>query len=125
MQEKSKFSVSARLKSFGYAWKGISGTLIYQHNFRIQLVAALLVILAGFLFSISAAEWLVVFITIALVLSLEAINTAIEHLVDHLSKERSTEAGRIKDLAAGAVLISSIFAVIIALIIFIPKILKL
>ncbi len=105
--------------------KGICNIIGHQHNFRIQLAATLLVIIAGYFFSISPTEWLIIILTVALVLSLEAVNTAIEYMVDHISKEHSPEAGRIKDIAAGAVLIASIFSVIIALIIFLPKILSL
>jgi diacylglycerol kinase len=125
MAAQRKFSIHARLRSFRYAWRGIGKVLRHQHNFLIQGAVALLTILAGFIFSVSPTEWIVILTVVALVLSLEAINTAIEHLVDFITKEHDPAAGMIKDIAAGAVLIASFFSVIIGLIIFLPKILDL
>jgi len=84
-----------------------------------------LVVFAGFYFSLSNFEWTVLVLAIALVLSLEMINSAIEYMVDLVSKDYNPVAGKVKDVAAGAVLIAAIFAIIIGLIIFIPKIFKL
>jgi diacylglycerol kinase (ATP) len=119
----NKFSIRKRLISFRYAFHGIKSGLRRQYNFWIQSAIAVLIIIAGFFLSISNIEWIVLLLTIALVLSLEMINTAIESLVDLVSKDHNPEAGRVKDIAAGAVLLAAIFAVIIGLIIFIPKIL--
>lgn len=119
------FSILNRLISFRYAFNGILGALRHQHNIWIQLVIAALVVIAGFIFSVSRIEWTVLILTITIVLSLEMVNTAIEYLVDLVSKDYHPVAGKVKDIAAGAVLIASIFAVITGLIIFIPKILSL
>jgi len=122
---RKKSSFTARLLSFRYAFRGILCMTRAQPNFRIQLVFAVLVILAGFFFSISGFEWIVLMLTIAIVLSLEMLNSAIEYLVDLVTQEDNPLAGKVKDIAAGAVLIAAIFAMIIGLIIFIPKILSL
>ena len=116
-----KFSIIARLKSFGYAINGIFYCLKTQHNFWIHLVAVAVVVSLGFLFDVSKAEWLFLIFAFGMVLSLEIVNTAIEFLVDLLSPEHQKIAGLAKDLAAGAVLIGAIAAAIIGLIIFVPK----
>ena len=73
---------------------------------------------AGFYFHVSANEWLVLLLISALVLALETINSAIEKLCDLYTKETHPQIKRIKDIAAGAVLISAIFALVIAIVIF-------
>jgi len=90
-------------------------------NFRIHLVAILMVVLAGWYFHLSANEWLWIIFTIGLVLVTELLNTAIEILVDLVSPDFNIQAGRVKDVAAGAVVIAAIISVVIGSIIFIPK----
>lgn len=86
---------------------------------------ALLVVVMGFLFRINYLEWISICLCIALVLSLELINTSIEKTIDLLHPNFNERAGEIKDMAAAAVLVAAIISVIIGLIIFIPKILEL
>lgn len=93
-----------------------------QHNAWIHLAAALLVIFAGFYFSISEIEWIAVTLAIGFVFSAEAFNTSIEWLVDKISPEYDPVAGKIKDVAAGAVLIAAIAAAVTGIIVFYPKI---
>ena len=109
--------MSAFFKSFVYAWKGIQLSL-KQRNFKIQITLGLLSVILGFLFKIYWSEWCIILICVGAVLTLEMLNTAIELLVDLVSPGFNEKAGRIKDLAAGAVLITSIFSAIIGLIIF-------
>lgn len=90
-------------------------------NFRIHLVAILMVVLAGWYFHLSPNEWLWIIFTIGLVLVTELLNTAIEILVDLVSPDFNIQAGRVKDVAAGAVVIAAIISVVIGSIIFIPK----
>jgi undecaprenol kinase/diacylglycerol kinase (ATP) len=80
-----------------------------------------MVVVAGWHFSISVAEWLAIVLCVGAVLVTELINTAIETLVDMVSPEFNVKAGLVKDIAAAAVLIAAIMAVIVALIIFVPK----
>ena len=82
----------------------------------------LIVIVAGFIFKISVMEWIACLLLFALVISLELINTAIETTVDIAMPEINEKAKYAKDIAAGAVLFSAIIAVIVGLIIFLPKI---
>lgn len=106
--------------SFRYALKGIATAFIKERNMKIHAVAVVLVVWAGFYFHIESTQWLILLLTIAFVIGLEMINTAIEALVDLVTEEYRRLAAIAKDVAAGAVLISSIIAVIIGLIIFVP-----
>jgi len=117
-----KFNFIDRIKGFKYAFNGIKFTLLTQHNFLIHLFCAAAAIAMGYYFNISKNEWLAIIIVIGLVLAAEVFNTAIEEVVNMISPQRNIKAGIIKDLAAGAVLILAITALIIGLIIFIPKI---
>jgi diacylglycerol kinase len=110
---------------FGWAWRGVLVLFRTQANARIHTVIAVAVVVAGFVFHISAGEWCAVVGAIALVLVAEAINTAIEAVVDLASPEVHPLAGRAKDVAAGAVLIAAIVAVIIGLLVFGPHLLVL
>ncbi len=109
------------IKSFGYALSGIAYTVKTQANFRIHLVAVILVGLAGRYFRLSAADWLWIIMAIGLVLITELLNTAIEKLTDLVSPEFNPLAGKVKDIAAGAVLVAAFISLITGLIIFIPK----
>lgn len=109
-----------RLKSFQYAFKGLFHLLRKEHNARIHLCVLLLVFLAGWYFEIKRYEWIAVLLCMALVMSLEAMNTAIERLTDLASPEYHPLAGQAKDVAAAAVLWAAIFAVIIGCYVFFP-----
>lgn len=110
------------LKGFYFAFNGIKYSFKTQLNFRIHALLALLAIVLGFVFQLSIQEWLWVILAILLVLIFELINTAIETLVDLIAPDYNVKAGLIKDISAGSVLLSAILALIIGLIIFLPKI---
>ena len=118
----NRFSIRERAHSFRYAFNGIKILFTKEHNARIHLVISLLVIGSGFLLNITREEWFTVLILIGLVLSLEAINSAIEALSDFVSPQKSEMIKAVKDLSAAAVLIASVIAIICGCIIFIPKI---
>lgn len=122
MSKKDSFLVN-RLKSVGYAFKGAVLLLKTEASIKIQFVIALILTVAGFYFNISTTEWIVQLLSIGLVMSVEGINTAIEEIADFMHPERHQKIGFIKDIAAGAVFIASVFTVIIGLIIYLPKIL--
>jgi diacylglycerol kinase len=107
-------------KRFGYAFKGLK-IVLHQQNFLIHLAIASLVIVAGFYTGVSFVEWCILILTISMVLAMETINTAIEKLVDFVSPGFHVQAGMVKDLSAGAVLLTAVGAVIVGLIIFLPK----
>ena len=108
-------------KSFGYALSGIAYTTKTQLNFKIHLLAIVVVTLLGYFCKLSTGEWLWIVLAIGLVLVTELLNTAIELLVDLVSPGFNALAGKVKDVAAGAVLVSAVIAVFIGVIIFIPK----
>lgn len=116
----SKFSIKSRIASFGYAIKGILKLLKSEPNFQIEVVVAAVVTIAGFLVELTTTEWLFQVAAIGLVLSSEALNTAVEKLADTVQPERDKRIELVKDVAAGAVLLTSIAAVIIGVIIYSP-----
>lgn len=120
-----KFSLRKRGMSFKYALRGIGQFFIHTHNAWIHLAATVAVVIAGLFFDLSTPEWLFLIVAMGMVWTAEAINTAIEFLVNLVSPGYNKLAGTIKDIAAGAVLLAAICAAIIGLFIFIPHISKL
>ncbi len=122
-QENKAFSPKARVNSFTYAFKGLKLFFTTQHNSWIHLLAAFSVIAAGLFFSITKTEWLFVVVAISLVFIAEMLNTAVEFLVDLVSHEYNETAGKVKDLAAGAVLFAAMMAAVIGVLVFGPYLL--
>ncbi|MHB1920729.1 MAG: diacylglycerol kinase family protein [Chitinophagaceae bacterium] len=121
MSEKEKFSVKKRIRSFGYAFEGLVDFFIQEHNARIHLVAATGVILSGFYFHLSGRDWIALIFAMGLVISAEAFNSCMEKLADIISPDQDKRIKYIKDLSAGAVLVTALTAAIIGAIIFFPK----
>ena len=121
MSKKESFFIN-RLKSIGFAFKGFAYLLKTESSIQIQCAIAIFITVIGLIFNISRTEWLVQFLVIGLLLSIEGINTAIEKLADFIHPEHHKKIGLIKDIAAGAVFIASMISIIIGLIIYIPKI---
>lgn len=116
---------SGFIKSAGFAIQGLKQFFTSERNGRIQAVIAAAVFLAGLLFSISMMEWLIIILFTALVLSLEMFNSALEKLCDKVNPEIDPQIKLIKDMAAGAVLWTSLLAAVAGTCIFIPKIIEL
>lgn len=114
------FSLADRIRSVGYALKGLRFALITQHNFRIQLVLAIACVGLGLLWRISAEDWRWAILAIAMVLTAELVNTAFEHLCDVVQPELHASVKAAKDVAAGAVLVTSLGAAIIGALVFWP-----
>ncbi len=110
-----------RIESFGFAFKGIATLIRTQDNARIHLFAIFIVSILGFLLKLSTIEWCFIIFAFVLVLAAEAFNTAIEFIVDLVSPHYHPLAGKAKDVAAAAVLITAVGAAIIGMIIFGPK----
>ena len=119
------YSFKKQMKSFTFAWKGILTCAGHEQNITFHLLAAIVVVVAGFIFHITHVEWMVVMLCIGTVIAAELFNSAIERLVDLVSPERNKIAGEVKDIAAGAVLVTAIAAAIVGLIVFLPYILAL
>lgn len=111
-----------RIHSFKYAIRGIRMVIKSEKNMQIHLIVAVLVVIAGWFFNINTIEWMLCMLCFGLVFGAEMVNTSIENLVDLASPKKHELAGKAKDMAAGAVLISALFAAVVGLIIFIPRI---
>lgn len=111
-----------RIQSFKYAFNGLICVASTEANFQIHIAAAAAAIFLGFYLGISRTEWCLVLLCFAAVLSAEALNSAVEKLTDLVSPGRRPEAGAVKDIAAGAVLLSAVMAAVIGGLIFFPKI---
>lgn len=105
------------LRSFRFAGQGIFDLFRYENNAKVHLLAAIAVIGVGFWLQLSALEWAIILTQIGLVWAAEAVNTAIEKLCDVVSPAHHPTIGKVKDMAAGAVLILTIMAVVIGLLI--------
>lgn len=117
-------ALAAFLAGFAHAARGLKGA-ISQRNFRVELAIAGLVLLAGWQLRISATEWALLVLCIFWVLSMEAINTAVETLADRVSHERDPLIGQAKDIAAAGVLLAACGAALIGLIVFLPHVIPL
>ena len=116
--------LTGRLRSFGHAFRGLAILLRTQHNARIHAAATVMVVAAGALFGISPAEWALIALAIVCVWVAEALNTAIEFLVNLASPEPHPLAGKAKDVAAGAVLVAASGSVIVGALVFGPHLLR-
>ncbi|MDO5561361.1 MAG: diacylglycerol kinase family protein [bacterium] len=122
-QKKKNFFFSAL-----YAWRGIVWNVDQESHMRFHFFACVVIGLLAYVLKVSVAEWLTLFVLFALVPTLEILNSAIEELCNTVRDELklSYQATKVpRDLAAGAVLWTSIISIIISLIIFAPKIIAL
>ncbi len=103
---------------FQYALKGIRSAMKSEFNFRLHLFSAAVTIILGFVLKVSTAEWCVLILAIGFVLVTELMNTAIEQLVNLVQPDFHPIAGKVKDIAAGAVFVAAICALICGLFIF-------
>ncbi len=112
-------------KSFQHAFTGLKYFFLQDRNGKIHLAATILVIAFSFTLKISSGEWVIVLLCIAIVMALEMINASIEKLCDLVQPDFHHVIKIIKDICAGAVLLAAIVSVVIACIIFIPKMIEL
>lgn len=109
------------LRSFGYAFEGVAYILRTQRNARIEIGIALSAVALAAWLGMSAVEWAVLVITIALVMALEWVNTSLELAVSLASPERHPSAKAAKDVAAACVLLGAIASIVVALLLFAPR----
>ena len=121
-KNKRKWKNRDVISSLEFALTGIFTAFKEEKNMRSHVLSAIAAIIAGLIFRISATEWLLLLLSIFLVIAFEIMNSAVENVVDLASDYHfSMRAKNAKDMAAGAVLVVSGFAVITGLIIFLPK----
>ena len=111
------------LRSFGYAFEGVAYILRTQRNARIEIAIAIAAVILAAWLGISAVEWAVLVITIALVMALEWMNTSLELAVSLASPERDPSAKAAKDVAAACVLLGAVVSVVVGLLILAPRLL--
>jgi diacylglycerol kinase len=124
-KKKSDFSLKDRFRSFRFAFSGIYNLFRYEHNAWIHLLILILVVLTGIFLAISTFEWIAIAIMGGFVFACECFNTSIEFLSDFISPGIDENIKKVKDIAAAGVLFSVIASVIVGLIIFLPRLIKL
>ncbi|MDQ5943252.1 MAG: diacylglycerol kinase [Patescibacteria group bacterium] len=108
--------------SFRYAFRGLKIVLSSEYNARLHLLFAILALVLSILLRISIEEWLFVVISIIMVFFAEIVNTAIEKTLDLISQKHNQLVKLIKDMTAAGVLVTAIGAIIVASIVFLPRI---
>ena len=127
LRDKKKHNVSLKgyLEDFKYAKDGLKSAYQNEQSLWLHAICTIGIIILGFLLQISFNEWAVIVIALVIVLVVELLNTAIEATVDLVTEEKKPMAKVAKDCASGAVGIISIIALIIGIMIFLPKIIAL
>lgn len=124
-KRKKQFGIKKQLYNFKYCFDGIFYALTNEQSMISHFLIAFVTIVLGFLVKLSKWEWFLVIILIALVIAVEFINTSIEAVVDMVMPDIHPLAKIAKDTASAAVLVVAIAALIIGLIIYIPKVIAL
>ncbi len=114
--------VKGRVKSLKFAILGAYKLITTEHSIMVQFTICILMTIVGFLVKISPMEWCLQVFSMGLVLSIEGLNTAVEKIADFIHPEHNKKIGFIKDISAGAVMFAATTAIIIGLIIYLPKI---
>jgi diacylglycerol kinase len=109
-----------RKDAFGFAFSGLSQAFKSEANLKLHFIISVLVVIVGAYFSITKVEWLIIFLCMALVISIELINSAFEKLCDMVIPEKHPNVEYIKDVSAAAVLVASIISAVIGIAIFWP-----
>lgn len=114
--------IKNRIKSIGYASKGAYLLLKTEPSIQVQALIGIAVTILGFVYELSVTEWCIQILTITMVMAAEGLNTAIEKAADFIHPDHDPRIGFIKDIAAGAVFLTAFGAVIVGLLIYLPKI---
>jgi len=114
-------NIARFLRSFVIGFLGLVHAIRSEQNMRLHCLAAVGVIAAGFVFPLAAWEWVAVVLCIGLVISAECFNTAIERLADRVSRETEPLIKQAKDCGSAAVLVLAMMSVVVAGVVFVPK----
>jgi diacylglycerol kinase len=112
-------------QSFAYAWQGIRWMLKHQQNMRFHLMATAICVIAGISLGIRLAQWTALVFAITVVLVAEALNSAVEAVMDLIHPDHNEFVKIIKDVMAGAALLAAAGAATIGCLVFIPRIIYL
>jgi len=110
------------IKSFSFAIEGLKTAFGQEVNFKAHAIIALVAIVMGIFLQLNYLEWSILFLTIALVIILELINTSVEAIVNLVEPEIKEQAKIAKDVSAAAVMIAAVVSIIVGLLLFVPKI---
>jgi len=110
-----------RLRSLTFAIRGAWLLITTEHSIMVQVAIAVIMTVVGFIMKLSSIEWMFQVLAIGLVLVAESLNTGLEKLSDFVHPDYDDRIGFIKDISAGAATFAAIIAVIIGLIIYLPK----
>ncbi len=124
-KEYKKINKKKLKNSFKYAIEGIQSAFKTEQNLKIHFIVTAIVVFLGILLKIDYIEWAICFLLFGFVITAELLNTAIEVTVDLAMPQKNDKAKLAKDIAAGAVLVSSIIAILVGIVIFVPKIINL
>lgn len=113
------------VKSFQHALEGVFKSIGLERNYHIMLVSFCFFIILGIMLKITFSAWSVIFLSYGGILALEMMNTAVESVVDLVTKDYHPLAGKAKDIAAGAVLIWTVFALLACMYVFLPYLIEL
>jgi len=113
--------IKGRIRSLKFAFKGAYLLITTEHSIMVQFSTGILVTILGFVMHISPTEWMLQSLAVGMVLVAESLNTGIEKLCDFVHKDYHTKIGFIKDISAGAATFAAIIALIIGLLIYVPK----
>ena len=122
MKDPNDNYLKTRIKSLRYALKGAYLLIRTEASVQVQLSIAIIMTVVGFFFHLSATEWMLQLLAIGLILVAESLNTGIEKLSDFVHPEYHKDIGFIKDISAGASTFAAVIAIIVGLIIYLPKI---
>ena len=114
--------IKKRVRSVGYAFAGAARLIATEPSIKVQFFIALVVTAMGIFFDITTTEWMIQIVTIAMVMGLEGMNTAVEEIADFVHPDFHERIGIIKDVAAGGVFIAAILAAVVGGIIYVPRI---
>jgi len=113
--------LKGRIRSLTFAIRGAWLLITTEHSIMVQVGIAIIMTIVGFIIELSAIEWMFQLLAIGLVLVAESLNTGLEKLSDFVHPDYNDRIGFIKDISAGAATFAAIIAVIIGLIIYLPK----
>lgn len=124
--KENKKSIGRFFKSFKFSFEGMRYAFYHEQNLIVMFLMAIIAIVLGLVLKVNYVETLVIILLIGIVISLEMINTAIEAVVDLHDGDKKSKMGKVaKDSASGAVAFMSVIALIVGLMIFVPKIIDL
>ncbi len=124
MKIKRKNIIEDRIYSLQYAFKGLVHLLKTENAIKVHVFNLIILTITGVLFQLSVIEWMFQYVAFGLVISVEALNTCLEKIADYIQPNFDKKIGLIKDISAGAVLLSGIFGATVVGFIYIPKIIQ-